>query len=122
MSISLLHDNIYQLYTDKSMKVHILIKKYDPVYFTEQIVVQKEISIFMFLLLLPVLFILLLLLTVISSISTLWDKILLWLFKEKPIMSLEEFQKRLKENPLADKMSDEKKAKLFSKKDLPLGL
>jgi hypothetical protein len=122
MNISLLHSNTYQLHTDKSMNVCVLIKKYDPVYFTEQVIVQKEISMFVFLLLLPILFVLLLLLMIISSMNILWHKFSLWLFKEKPLMSVEELQRRLKENPWAEKMSDEEKKKLLSKKDLPLGL
>ena len=99
-----------------------MIKKRDMTYFTDRIVFQKEMSIFLFLLLCPILFALLSLLVMFNVIHGLWRKFLFFLFKEKDLISPEEFQQRLRERSLIDKITPEEKAKLFSKKDLPLGL
>ncbi len=122
MNILSLHDNTF-LFNTKDQIVRILIKKRDPVYFTEKIIFQREVSLSLFLLVIPVLFVLLLLLIILNSVRCLWSRFLFLLFREKPrLISPEEAQKRLRERSLIDKMTPEEKAKLFSKKDLPLGL
>lgn len=117
-----LHDNTFQLNT-KDTTVHVLIKKCDPIYFTEKVIFQREVSLFLFLLVMPMLFVLLLLLMTLNFVHSLWNRFLFLLFREKPrLISPEEAQKRLRERSLIAKMTPEEKAKLFSKKDLPLGL
>lgn len=134
MNPSLLNDSIFQFDTGNAQvdlkrdairlrtRVCLVIKKRDMTYFTDRIVFQKEMSIFLFLLLCPILFALLSLLVMFNVIHGLWRKFLFFLFKEKDLISPEEFQQRLRERSLIDKMTPEEKAKLFSKKDLPLGL
>lgn len=117
-----LHDNTFQLNT-KDTTVHVLIKKCDPIYFTEKVIYQREVPLFLFLLVMPMLFVLLLLLMTLNVVHSLWNRFLFLLFREKPrLISPEEAQKRLRERSLIAKMTPEEKAKLFSKKDLPLGL
>ncbi|ALG67020.1 hypothetical protein [Beggiatoa leptomitoformis] len=122
MSISLFHDNVVQLQTSRSQRICILIKTHDPIYFTERVVWKKDTSIYLFSLILFVLFPLLIILLLVNVFLMMWKTCLFWFFKEKPLISPAEVEKRLHENALMMKMTLEEKEKLFSKKNLPLGL
>jgi len=121
MNTLILSDGLAQFNTDTA-KVKVVIKVCDATYFTEKVVFQKEISVYLFLLLVLVSIVPVLLLALIKGLIQLWNKVMFWIFSEKDWISVEETRQRLAEQPFFETLSPAQKQQLFSKKDLPLGL
>ena len=121
MNTLVLSDGAAQFNADTA-KVKVVIKASDTTYFTEQVVLQKEISVYLFLLLLLVSIVPVLLLVLIHSLRQLWNKLGFWIFSEKDLISVAETRRRLAEQPFFETLSPTQKQQFFSKKDLPLGL
>jgi len=102
--------------------VDFVVKTHDTTYFEEKILIQKRMSVGVFLLLLPLLLGVLLLLSIISGIHKFWANSLFFLFKEKNLVSIEEAQQRLDKYSVFASLSPEQEVQLLSKKNLPLGL
>lgn len=121
MNTLILSDGLAQFNADTA-KVKVVIKVCDATYFTEKVVFQKEISVYLFLLLVLVSIVPVLLLALINGLRQLWNKLRFWIFSEKDLISVAETRQRLAAQPFFETLSPAQKQQLFSKKDLPLGL
>lgn len=117
---TLLFNDIH--FTTTTTYVKVTIKTVDSTYFTEKVIFQRDISLFLFLPLLLLAIIPMSLLIIAASVWRAWDNFNLWLFSERDLISTEQAKQRLAENPFFEKLTLEQKRQLFSKKDLPLGL
>lgn len=122
MNTLILSDGLVQFNTDTANKVKVVIKVCDATYFTEKVVFQKKISVYLFLLLVLVSIVPVLLLALIKGLIQLWNKVMFWIFSEKDLISVEETRQRLADPPFFETLSPAQRQQLFSKKDLPLGL
>jgi len=103
-------------------QVKVTIKTIDSTYFTEKVIFQRNISLYLFLPLFLLAVIPMLLFMIAASVWRAWDKLNLWLFSEKELISVEQARQQLAKNPFFENLTTEQKQQLFSKKDLPLGL
>jgi hypothetical protein len=105
-----------------TFQVKVTVKTVDSIYFTEKVIFQRNISLYLFLPLFLLAMIPMLLFMIAASVWRAWDKLNLWLFSEKELISVEQARQQLAKNPFFENLTTEQKQQLFSKKDLPLGL
>ena len=116
-----LNSGFVQFNTDIS-KVNVIIKTLDRIYFVENIIFQREMSIYLFLLLAIIGFIPFMLFLLVTKFLQFYRDIVIWIFREPDLISPEEADKRLNADSFLKNLSPEQEKQLLSKKDLPFGL
>ncbi len=103
-------------------KVNVVIKTLDRIYFVEKIIFQREMSIYLFLLLAIIGFIPFMLFLLVTKFLQFYRDTVIWIFREPDLISPEEADKRLNADSFLKNLSPEQEKQLLSKKDLPFGL
>lgn len=109
-----LNQYFLHLSTNDSQVFFQLLRK-DSTYFKEEVIVKKNFSNLQFLALLPFLLITICFYLIFKIINNGWHNLLFFLFKEKDLMSREDFKKKHRE--VTKNMATDKR--IFVKKDIP---
>lgn len=82
------------------MRIKGSIEEYDEIYCTYKSVLNYDCNLLGFIFIIPFIVLFVLIRMILKLLKNIWNSLLLFLFKEKPFISEEEFSDNMKKNPL----------------------